>query len=45
MFEDKSGFFPEEWKDVYELLKYYEDNNLYPDPNWDMKTESGGPIK
>ena len=37
MFEDKSGFFPEEWEDIYNLLIYYEKNNIYPNDEWDMK--------
>ncbi|MFW6310700.1 MAG: hypothetical protein ACOC1K_00530 [Nanoarchaeota archaeon] len=38
LFEDKAGFDPEtEWKEVYELMKHYEDKNILPDPNWTKK--------
>lgn len=37
MFEDKSGFFPEEWKDIYEMMLKYEEENYLPNPEWNIK--------
>lgn len=38
LFEDKAGFDPEtEWKEVYELMKYYEENNIKPNAGWTTK--------
>jgi hypothetical protein len=38
LFEDKSGFDPEiEWKEVYDLMLFYEQNNIMPNPKWTTK--------
>lgn len=38
LFEDKAGFVPEtEWKEVYDLMNYYKENNILPNPNWTTK--------
>jgi len=38
LFEDKAGFqAEEEWEEVYNLMKKYEDDNYLPNPNWTTK--------
>jgi len=38
LFEEKSGFDPEiEWKEVYDLMLFYEQNNIMPNPKWTTK--------
>ena len=38
LFEDKAGFDPlTEWQEVYELMKYYKDNHIFPNVCWTKK--------
>ena len=38
LLEDKAGYDPEtEWYQIYSLLKQYENDNYFPDPNWATK--------
>jgi hypothetical protein len=38
LFEDKAGFNPDkEWKQVLDLMEYYESSETLPDPKWTKK--------
>lgn len=37
LIDDKCGFEPEEWEDIYNLFIEYEKTNYKPNPNWSFK--------
>lgn len=37
LFEDKAGFDPREWEEIYDYLKTCEERNFFPNKNWSKK--------